>query len=68
MNTKTIFTIVALLAAVVPTGIVLGTQYVRACHGHYGHYGRHGGHISAMASSTSEDGGGGSMPSSGGGY
>ena len=65
MNTKTIFTIVALLAAVLPTGIVLGTQYVSACHGHYGHYGRH---ISAMASSTSEDGGGGSMQSSGGGY
>jgi hypothetical protein len=65
MNTKTIFTIVSLLAAVVP---ILGTQYVSACHGHYGHYGRHGGHISAMASSTSEDGGGGSMPSSGGGY
>jgi uncharacterized membrane protein YgcG len=58
MNTKTIFTIVALLAAVVLTGTVMGTQYVNACHG------KHGGHVSAMASSTSSGGGG--MPSSGG--
>ncbi|MGA9153101.1 MAG: hypothetical protein WBZ36_21195 [Candidatus Nitrosopolaris sp.] len=57
MNTKTIFTIVALLSAVVLTGTVMGTQYVSACHGH------HGGHASAMSSG----GGGSSSGSSGGG-
>jgi hypothetical protein len=50
------------LAAVVLTGTVMGTQYVSAWH--HGHYGHHGGHVSAMASSTS---GGGGTPSGGGG-
>jgi hypothetical protein len=60
MNTKAIFTIVALLAAVAVTGTIMGTQYVTAWH--HGHHGKHGGYTSAMASG----GGGGSMPSSGG--
>jgi hypothetical protein len=66
MNTKAIFTIVALLAAVVLTGTVMGTQYASAWH-----HGHHGGHVSAMANSTSGGGGGGSGSSGssgGGGY
>ena len=65
MNSKTIFTIVALLAAVVLTGTVMGTQYVSAWH--HKHHGHHGGYASAM----SNDGGmpsEGGMPSGGGGY
>ena len=66
MNTKTIFTIVALLAAVALTGTVMGTQYVSAWH--HGHHGHHGGYASAMSTgggpSGSESGGGGG----GGGY
>ena len=58
MNTKTIFTIVALVAAVVLTGTVMGTQYVSACHGHHG---------VAHASAMSSGGGGSSSGSSGGG-
>jgi hypothetical protein len=62
MNTKAIFTIVALLAAVVMTGTVMGTQYVSACHGHHAH-------ASAMPSggTSSGGGGGGSSGGSGGG-
>jgi uncharacterized membrane protein YgcG len=68
METKTIFTIVvvALFAAVVLTGTVVGTQYVSAWH--HGHHG----HASAMSSggmssSVSSGGGGSSSGSSGGG-
>ena len=69
MNTKTIFTTVAvaLFAAVVLTGTVVGTQYVSAWHHRHG--GHHGGYASAMSSGgggMSSGGGGGS--SGGGGY
>ena len=60
MNTKAIFTIVALLVTVVLTGRVMGTQYVRACHGHHGH-------ASAMSSGGMSSSGASSSGSSGGG-
>jgi hypothetical protein len=61
MNTKTIFTTVAvaLFVAVVLTGTVVGTQYVSACHGHHGH-------ALAMSSGGISSGGGSSSGSSGG--
>jgi hypothetical protein len=58
MNTKAIFTVVVLLAGVVVTGAIMGTQYVSACHGKQ--------HGKPMVSSTSGSGGS-SMPSSSGG-
>ena len=71
MNTKGIFTIVALLATVVLTGTVMETQYVSACHGHHGHASAmsNGGMSSSGGSSSGNSGGGGSSSgSSGGGY
>jgi len=53
IKTKTTFTIVSLLAAVVLTGTVMGTQYVSA--GHHGR-GHHGGYGMAMATSTGHRG------------
>jgi len=75
MNTKTIFitVAVALFAAAVLTGTVVGIQYVSAWqHAHRGH---HGGYASAMSSGGGmsrgggmSNGGGGSGSSVGGGY
>ena len=69
MNTKTIFTTVAvvLLTAVVLTGTVVGIQYVSAWH--HAHWGHHGGYASVMLSGGGmSNGGGGSGSSGGGGY
>jgi uncharacterized membrane protein YgcG len=67
MNTKAIFTIVALLAAVVLTGTVMGTQYVSACHGHHGQPSASGGTSSGGGSSSGSSSGGGGSSSGGGG-